>query len=102
MNHASDEAHTAYLFQCGTEQLFAVSLDKTGANSRGARARRVGFSAKSFNSVCNTPSRRPSRQSPSFEASLHRATTSGAPGAPHGQRGHPNNRSSGSQLSTAQ
>jgi hypothetical protein len=31
MNHASDEAHTAYLFQCGTEQLFAVCLDKTGA-----------------------------------------------------------------------
>ena len=27
----SDEAHTAYFFQCGTEQLFAVCLDKTGA-----------------------------------------------------------------------
>ena len=30
MNHASDDAETAYLFQCGTEQLFAVSLDKSG------------------------------------------------------------------------
>ena len=32
MNSASDDdAQTAYLFQCGTEELFAVSLDKTGA-----------------------------------------------------------------------
>ena len=26
------EAQTAYLFQCGDEELFAVSCDKTGAN----------------------------------------------------------------------
>ena len=26
-----DDAETAYLFQCGTEELFAVSMDKTGA-----------------------------------------------------------------------
>ena len=26
------EAHTAYLFQCRDEELFAVSSDKTGAN----------------------------------------------------------------------
>lgn len=31
MNYASDDAQTAYLFQCGTEDLFAVSLDKCGA-----------------------------------------------------------------------
>ena len=31
MRYASDDAQTAYLFQCGTEELFAVSLDKTGA-----------------------------------------------------------------------
>ncbi len=31
MNNASDDAQTAYLFQCGTEELFAVSLDKAGA-----------------------------------------------------------------------
>ena len=26
------DAWSAYLFQCGTEQFFAVTLDKTGAN----------------------------------------------------------------------
>ena len=31
MSYASDDAQTAYLFQCGTEELFAVSLDKAGA-----------------------------------------------------------------------
>jgi hypothetical protein len=32
MNSASDDdAQTAYLFQCGTEELFAVSLDRSGA-----------------------------------------------------------------------
>jgi hypothetical protein len=30
MSYASDDAQTAYLFQCGTEELFAVSLDKSG------------------------------------------------------------------------
>lgn len=27
-----DDARTAYLFQCGSKDLFAVSLDRTGAN----------------------------------------------------------------------
>ena len=31
MSYAADDAQTAYLFQCGTEELFAVSLDKAGA-----------------------------------------------------------------------
>ena len=31
MSYGSDDAQTAYLFQCGTEELFAVSLDKAGA-----------------------------------------------------------------------
>jgi hypothetical protein len=27
-----DDAQTAYLFQCGDEELFAISQDKTGKN----------------------------------------------------------------------
>ena len=27
MNYAPDDAQTAYLFQCGTEELFAVSFE---------------------------------------------------------------------------
>ena len=31
MRYASDDSQAAYLFQCGNEELFAVSLDRSGA-----------------------------------------------------------------------
>jgi hypothetical protein len=91
MNYASDDAQTAYLFQCGTEQLFAVSLDKTGARLPRSSCTQGWILREEFQLGVQHPVPAAiARPSQSFEASLHRATTFGAPVAPVGPKGHPN------------
>src|SRR5262249_20862676 len=92
MRYASDDTQAAYLFQCGNEELFAVCLDRSGQGSRGARARRGGFYAKSFSSACRNRSRQPSLPSPSCEASSCGGTTFGAAATRVSLRARPSNR----------
>jgi hypothetical protein len=72
------DTRTACLFQCGNENLFAVSPDKTGKAIPRSSCTQAGYSDK--NSSWARRSRCPllSSPSPSFEASTSRATTSGA------------------------
>ena len=72
------DTRTAYLFQCGNENLFAVSPDKAGEAIPRSSCTQGWLLRQEFQLGAQEPVPAPIEPSPSFEASTSRATTSGA------------------------
>jgi hypothetical protein len=73
-----DRQQTAYLFQCGDEELFAVSPIRPAITFPGPVARKAGCCGRRFRSTPRFLCQPPSVPSPFCAASPTRATTSGA------------------------
>ncbi len=74
----TDDARTAYLFQCGTEELFAVSRNKVGEALPRSSCTQGWLLRQEFQLGPREPVPALVEQSPSSAASTPRATTSGA------------------------
>ena len=83
----SDNAQTTYLFQCGDEELFAISPDKAGKNIPRSSCTQGWLLRQDFQLGLQdpvTPAMSPLNSS--FAASTPRATTSGAQALDHTHR----------------